>query len=159
MPSKFFHEIGLSQKEAFAGHMLLYFTPMLYLFEKYIFNDWDYLVSLMLLFFLDTFVGALAAVVEGKFKPTIGLKGFGLKLIGYTLTIACIGIIDKTLIAGKANILEGVVDAGAFAIMISFEGASVLKNIYRIYPFKPIKIILSRLEIYYNKQKDRIETD
>jgi len=69
----------------------------------------------------------------------------------------CIGIVDNTLIAGKANWLEGMVDSGAFAVMISFEGASVLKNIYRIYPFEPIKLILKKLEIYYNKQQDKIE--
>ena len=64
---------------------------------------------------------------------------------------------DNALIAGKSNWLEGVVDAGAFAVMIAFEGASVLKNIYRIYPFEPIKFLLKKLEIYYNKNQDKVE--
>lgn len=157
MPSQFFAEIGIPQKGAFALHMLMYGTPAIYLVERYIFNDWDFLISLMLLFFLDTLVGSVAAMIEGVFKPTIGVRRFGLKLIGYTLTILCIGIMDNTLISGRANWLEGVIDAGAFAIMISFEGASVLKNIYRIYPFEPIKVLLSKIEIYYNKQKDKVE--
>lgn len=159
MPSRLFAEIGLSQKTAFGAHMLLYGTPITFLFERYVFNDWDFLISLMLLFFLDTVVGSAAAIVEGKFKPTIGMKRFGLKLIGYTLTILCIGVMDKALISGKANWMEGVIDAGAFAVMLAFEGASVLKNIYRIYPFEPIKHLLAKLEIYYNKQKDKVEKE
>lgn len=157
MPSKLFASIGLSQKTAFGVHMLMYGTPISILFQRYIFNDWDFLVSLMLLLFLDTFVGAMAAFIERDFRPTFGIKRFVLKLIGYTMTIVCIGIVDNTLIAGKANWLEGIVDSGAFAVMISFEGASVLKNIYRIYPFEPIKLILKKLEIYYNKQQDKVE--
>ncbi len=140
-------------------HMLMYGTPITYLFQRYIFNDWDFLISLMLLFILDTIIGSLAAMVEGIFKPTIGARRFGLKLIGYTMTVACIGIMDNTLIAGRANWLEGVIDASAYAILIAFEGASVLKNIYRIYPFEPIKFILRKLEIYYNKQQDKIEKE
>lgn len=137
--------------------MLMYGTPVFYLVERYIFNDWDFLISLMLLFFLDTVVGSTAAVIEGVFRPTIGVKRFGLKLMGYTLTILCIGIMDNTLISGKASWLEGIIDAGAFAVMIAFEGASVLKNIYRIYPFEPIKVLLKKIEIYYNKQRDKVE--
>lgn len=159
MPSKLFAAMGFSQKLSFGLHMAMYGTPVLMFFQKYVFNDWDFLISLMLLFFLDTAVGSLAAMVEGIFKPTIGAKRFGLKLIGYTMTIICIGIMDNTLIAGRANWLEGVVDAGAFAIMIAFEGASVLKNIYRIYPFEPIKFLLKKLEIYYNKQQDKVEKE
>ena len=159
MPSILFARMGLSQKTAFGLHMAMYGTPVLVIFEKYVFNDWDFLVSLLLLFFLDTLVGSFAAIVEGIFKPTIGVKRFGLKLIGYTMTIICIGIMDNALIAGKSNWLEGVVDAGAFAIMIAFEGASVLKNIYRIYPFPTIKYLLKKLEIYYNKQTDKVEKE
>jgi hypothetical protein len=157
MPSKLFASIGLSQKTAFGLHMLMYGTPISILFQRYVFNDWDFLVSLMLLFFLDTFVGSVAAIIERDFRPTFGIRLFSLKLIGYTMTIICIGIMDNTLIAGKSNWLEGIIDSGAFAIMIAFEGASVLKNIYRIYPFEPIKLLLKKMEIYYNTQQDKIE--
>lgn len=159
MPSILFARMGLSQKTAFGLHMAMYGTPVLVIFEKYVFNDWDFLVSLMLLFFLDTLVGSCAAIVEGVFKPTIGVKRFGLKMIGYTVTIICVGIMDNALIAGRANWLEGFIDAGAFAVMIAFEGASVLKNVYRIYPFGSIKFLLKKLEIYYNKQQDKVEKE
>lgn len=159
MPSKLFASLGFSQKTAFGLHMLMYGTPITFLFQKYVFNDWDFLVSLMLLFFLDTLVGSIAAMIEGIFKPTIGMKRFGLKLIGYTLTILCIGIMDNTLIGGRENWMEGIIDAGAYAVMIAFEGASVLKNIYRIYPFEPVKILLKKLEIYYNKQQNKVEKE
>ncbi|WP_373399691.1 phage holin family protein [Algoriphagus halophilus] len=159
MPSKLFASIGLSQKSAFGIHMAMYGTPLLYLFEKYVFDDWDFLVSLILLFFMDTVVGSIASIVEGKFKPSQGAKMFGMKLIGYTFTVICIGIMDNTLIAGRANWLEGIVDAGAYAVLMAFEGASVLKNIYRIYPFEPIKLILAKLEIYYNRQKNKVDPE
>lgn len=157
MPSVLFARIGLSQKTAFGLHMAIYGTPVLMIFEKYVFNDWNFLISLMMLFFLDTLVGSIAAMVEGVFKPTIGVKKFGFKLIGYTMTVICIGIMDNALIAGQANWMEGIIDSGAFAVMIAFEGASVLKNVYRIYPFEPIKLLLRRLEIYYNKNQDKVE--
>ena len=157
MPSKLLASIGIGQKASFGIHMAFYGTPVMYLFEKYIFSDWDFLISLMLLFFLDTFVGSLAAIVEGKFKPTLGFKLFAIKFICYTITILCIGIMDNTLISGQANWMEGIIDAGAFAVMIAFEGASVLKNVYRIYPFQIIQLLLRKLEIYYNRQKDKVD--
>lgn len=137
--------------------MAMYGTPILVVFERYVFNDWEFLFSLALLFLLDTIVGSIAAIIEGSFKPTYGVKRFCLKLLGYMMTIICIGIMDNALIAGKSNWLEGVVDAAAFAVMIAFEGSSVLKNIYRIYPFEQIKFLLKKLEIYYNKQQDKVE--
>jgi phage-related holin len=159
MPSKLFAEIGLSQKAAFAAHIAIYGTPVIYLFERYVFNDWDFLISLLLLFFMDTFVGSVASIIEGKFKPTLGAKMFGIKMIGYTFTVICIGIMDNALIGGRVNWLEGVIDAGAYAILMAFEGASVLKNIYRIYPFEPIKIILAKIEIYYDRQKQKVDPE
>lgn len=157
MPSKLFAHLGLSQKTAYGIHMAMYGTPTLYIFEKYVFNDWDFLVSLCLLVFLDTLFGSVASLIDGTFKPSEGLKKFGLKVLALTGTLLCIGVIDNALIAGERNWLSGVIDAGAFAIMMGFEGASVLKNLYRIYPLEVVKNLLSRLEVYYDRQKKKVD--
>ena len=155
MPSVLFAKLGFSEKLAFGIHMAMYGTPVTYIFQKYVFNDWDFLISLMLLFFLDTVIGTAVAIKEGRFRSTIGLQRFGLKFIGYTLTILCIGIMDNALIAGKSNWMEGIIDAGAYAVMMAFEGVSVLRNIYKIYPFEPVRIILEKLEIYYKNLNNK----
>jgi phage-related holin len=156
MPSKLFASVGLGQKGTYTAHMLMYGAPSLMLFERFIFSDWGYLTSLMALVILDSATGGLASIIDRQFSMVIMYKKLGKKLFGIVIAILCIGILKNATVGGEQNIMSGFIDAGLYAVMLGFEGASVLKNAYKIYPWEPIKIMLSKLEIYYDKKANKV---
>jgi hypothetical protein len=181
MPSKYFKKIGISQTNAFAIHMVMYGTPLLFFFkrlilcempfyfERYIFSDWPYLTSLALLVFLDTLSGGIGALItprvdrSGKkigreFSAIIFYEKLAKKFFGISVYVLVIGVLKNTVINGEQNLLYDIIDSGFYSLMIGFEGASVLRNAYKIYPFEVIKIALRRLEVFYDFQKDRVHT-
>lgn len=135
----------------------MYLSPVLFFFEKYVFNDWDIFISVFLIFFVDTITDTIATLVEQRrIRLTKELIKFVSKFFAIVLTFLCIGIVDNALIGGNTNVLSGIIDATAFAVLLGFEVASTLKNIYRIYPWEPIKHLLAKLEVYYNKREDTV---
>lgn len=180
MPSVFFAKQGLSQQAAYGLHMLMYGTPTLLLiqeflldklpkyFEKYIFNDWPFLGSLLVMVLLDTFSGGVAAWITTTVDETTGkktrlfsarvlYKKMTIKLFGITMYVVAIGTLKNAVIDGEENILADIVDAGFYAVMLGFEAASVLRNTYKIYPFETLKWALSKLEVFYDKKSDKVE--
>lgn len=194
MPTKTLEEFGLSQKNIYCVHVLLYGTPILTLlqvqtytlfdefmdspfqmFENRVFHDYDFLFGLMFLVVMDSLAGGLVAwwdvdkdlnggIVldkngrkQRRFSSTVFYEKMSKKLFGIAVAVLCIGILKNTVIAGEENIMAKIIDSGFYSIMLGFEGASVLKNCYRIYPWEPIKFILRKLEIFYNKKTDKIE--
>lgn len=154
MPTKLLLSWGVSEKVTFGFHMGTYGASLLFFIEKYIFNDWDFLVSLFILVFFDTIFGSLRAIKEGRFKVRTGLSGFALKIIILACTVFAIGVIDNSTIAGESTWFEGYIDAGAFAIMLGFEGASVLRNLYALKPSPIIEYVLQKLDMLTYLSKD-----
>lgn len=156
MPTKLLLSWSLSEKLIFGFHMGTYGAGLLFFVEKYIFNDWDFLISLFILVFLDTIFGCLKAVKEKRFKVRAGLTGFALKIIILACTVFAIGVIDNSRIAGESTWFQGYVDAGAFAIMLGFEGASVLRNLYALKPSPIIEFVLKKLDLLtYIEKNDK----
>lgn len=132
------------------GFKLLSFgTPLLLFVEKYVFSDWDYLISLMLLVGLNTIVGSVAAKVEGRFTTKLFYKKLGIKTFGIAIVLLGVGILKKTKIDGEENYLSDLLDAGFYAIMGGLELLSLLKNAYKIYPWEPIKYAIESIQSYY----------
>lgn len=156
MPSKLFESIGLSKHAAYGIHMAMYGSPILMFFETFIFNDWNFAVSLFLLITLDTAVGGVAHILNRDFSGQIFYKKLAKKLFAIVMTILSIGVLKNAVISGNQNVLSSWIDASLYAVMMGFEGASILKNTYKIYPWEPIKLALKRLEIYYDNQKNRV---
>jgi hypothetical protein len=182
MPSTLFKEVGLSQNQAYGAHMIIYGTPTLYVsrtfllddlpmyFQKYVFNDWPFLTSLLLLVFLDTITGGLAALIYrrwdigakkyvSEFSGRLMYKKLATKAFGITIYVLSIGVLKNTVIDGEENLLSDLVDSGFYSVMIGFELASVLRNTYKIYPFEIIKWALKKLEVFYDKQTDKVNID
>jgi small basic protein len=182
MPSVFFAKHGISQTTAYGLHMFMYGTPVLLViknfiletipghFEKYIFSDWPFLTSLTIIVFFDTITGGIAAMLNRRWNPeknkvTSEFSGIllyqklGKKTLGIALYVMAIGVIKKTVIDGEENLMTDIVDAGFYSVMIGFEGASVLRNIYKIYPFDWIKLALAKLEVFYDKRRDKVKTE
>jgi len=179
MPPKILEDIGLSKNQIFGAHVFLYGTPFLTalqvdtitlgdqffqsplaFFEARIFSDYDFLLGLLFLILLDSLAGGLAAILK---KNSTGLRQFSAvlfytkmakKLFGITIAVLCVGLLKNTIINGEQNILAKIVDAGFYSLMLSFEGASVLKNAYKVYPWEPIKFILKKLEIFNDRKNE-----
>lgn len=154
MPTKLLLSWGLNEKLMFGFHMGTYGASLLFFVERYIFNDWDFLVSLFILVFFDTIFGCVRAIKEKRFKVRNGLVGFALKIVILACTVFAIGVIDNSRIAGESTWFQGYVDAGAFAIMLGFEGASVLRNLYAIKPSPIIEFVLKKLDLLTYISKD-----
>lgn len=144
----------LEDKIAFGLHACLFGTPIFLFIDQFIFNDWSFAISLFILVILDTATGGIASVLNYQFSGQKFWMKLAKKLFALVVVLVCIGVLKKTQIAGSITYLANIVDAAAYSIMIAFEGASVLKNTYRIYPWEPIKIILEKLEYYYNEKKN-----
>lgn len=170
MPAKLLKSIGFNQKGVYSIHLLMYGTPVLTFlqvtteeynwlfnaFERRVFNDWDFLIGLSLAVLFDTLTGGIASILKKEFSGRALYKKLGTKVFGICVSVACIGLMKNTLINGESNLMSYVVDAGFYSVMLGFEGASVLKNCYKIYPWPPIKLVLAKLEIFYNKKTGEI---
>lgn len=174
--------LGFSQNFIFGMNSFLFGTPILFLihnffiteipyyFQKYVFSDWSFLASLTLLVLLDTITGGLGAyltpiksvdgkILGSKFSGVLLYKKLANKTLAITIYVVSIGILKNTIIDGEANILAEIVDSGFYSVMMAFELASVLRNTYKIYPFEVIKLALAKLEVFYDKRKDKVDTE
>jgi hypothetical protein len=167
MPSKLLYRIGLTQKGVYSFHMFMYGGPLLMFlqepsfflgdsalefFERRVFNDYDFLLGLLMLVLLDTITGGFKAINsykmfgesylrdnQGKkvrqFSGRVFYEKMSKKLFGITVAVVWIWVLKNN----------------------KFEGASVLKNSYGIYPWEPIKLILKKLDIFINQKTGKVE--
>ena len=179
---KILSPLGFSQNFIFGMNAFVFGSPILfvihnifineipYYFEKYVFNDWSFLPSLTLLVLLDTITGGLGAYltpIKSADGKVIGTEFSGIKLykklankiFGITIYVVSIGILENTIIHGEANVLADIVDSGFYSVMMAFELASVLRNTYKIYPFEVIKLALEKLEVFYDKKNNKVNTN
>lgn len=174
--------LGFPQKNIFGFHAFFYGTPLLLLlqkfflkklpiyFEQYVFNDWSFLPSLTLLVLLDTITGGLGAyltpiksadgkVIGTEFSEIKLYRKLASKTFAIMIYVVSIGILKNTVIDGEENIMASLVDSSFYSVMMAFELASVLRNTYKIYPFEIIKVALEKVEVFYDKKKDKVKTN
>lgn len=135
----------ISDNLTFGMHSMFIGTPVLYLFERYVFNDWDFLVSIGLLVFFDTIFGAWLAIKEKRFSATKGMSGFAKKLAYIAMSVMLIGIIDNAKIDGQESFFSDVIDSAALSILMAFEAVSAIKNLYKLNPPRSVKTPLEKI--------------
>lgn len=135
----------ISDNITFGFHSAFIGTPVIYLFERYVFNDWDFLVSIGLLVFFDTVFGSWLAIKERRFSATKGMSGF-IKKLGYiAMSVMLIGIIDNAKIGGKESFFSDIIDSAALSVLMAFEAVSAIKNLYKLNPPKSVKSPLGKI--------------
>lgn len=138
------------------GMKLLFFgTPILLFIEQYVFSDWDFLISLMLLVGLNTIVGSVAASVAGEFSTKLFYRKLGIKIFGISIVLLGVGILKKAKIDGEENYLSELLDAGFYSLMGGLELLSLLKNAYKIYPWEPIKYAIESIQTFYFRKRNQ----
>ena len=129
-------------KPAIVGGIALS-VPVHYI-EKYLFADWQFIGSLIVLVVLDTITG----IWKHWTHNTISSKGFGQfckKLILY----GCVLIVTHTLVSfrvkGEPNLVFGWIDTIVYSAIIVREALSIFENVAAIYPDLLPKWLLKKL--------------
>jgi len=134
----------------------LAFTPIVFFVEKYVFNDWNFIVSILLLLILDGLTLVILALVKENYTVIEGLTEFGKKTFATTMTVICLGIIDLASVKIEAGIVIDWINSGFYSVLLGFLGVGILNTIYKIYPWEPIKYLLDKFEM---KRKEKIGQD
>ena len=119
-------------------------APILEMFEKYIFGDWEFVKYLIVLVVIDTLLGFSKHYI----RHDISSKAYGMiakKLIVYSVVMIVAHVIASFTVAGEA--IDSLVWFRYFccsALMVR-EGISILENTNSIYPGLIPKSIVRRL--------------
>jgi phage-related holin len=126
------------------------FGPVIYFIETYVFRDWDLLITILLLIFIDAMVMSVRALSDRTYKIETAFRAFAAKTMAITFTIMCVSVIDLALIDGKNSIIIEWINGGFYSVLLVFIGVSILKNVYQIYPLEFISDILNKLDKWKN---------
>jgi hypothetical protein len=132
----------------------LAFTPVIWFIEKFIWNDWNLLITVVLFIFLDGVALLMRSLVDKQFAMTQAIRSFGIKTMSISLVVLGIGIFDSALINGQPIDMIRMVNYGFYTMILAFMFMSFLNNVYRIYPWEPIKKILDKLNRLFENEKD-----
>jgi phage-related holin len=130
------------------------FGPIIHFIETYVFNDWDFLVTVLLLMFIDAIIMTVRALMQRTYKIETAFNDFFKKTLAITFTITCISIIDLALIDGERSVFIDWVNGGFYSVLLMFINVSILKNIYHIYPLPIIADILDKVDKWKGKNKN-----
>jgi hypothetical protein len=130
------------------------FGPVIYFIETYVFRDWDFLITVLLLIFIDAMVMSVRGITDRTYKIETAFRAFAAKTMAITFTLMCVSIIDLALIDGQNSMIIGWINGGFYSVLLVFIGVSILKNIYQIYPLELISDILNKLDKWKKPPKN-----
>jgi phage-related holin len=119
--------------------------PILTFIERYVFNDWDVLISVSILMLTDTLFGLIASIKSSTFSATKGMSMIFIKIATMAGILVCLGTIALSN-AGNNALFGEVFKNGCYSVLIVFEAISVLKNIYKVKQYQSIKSILEKVK-------------
>lgn len=116
-------------------------TPFIRFFEKYIWNDWQFAATMIILVAIDTFLGFYFAWSTGTVSSR-KLGGVGTKLLVYGMSLATIHNISHHTVHGdQNNILASILpwmDATMYGFFVIREALSINENCGKLgFPLLP----------------------
>lgn len=144
--------LGLIQKSEILTKEVLerawdgkWFALILFFIERYIFSDWPFLIWLLVLIVLDTFLGLGNAFIRWEINP----KKFGgilVKGVVYGSVLIFGHVFENVEISG--NTIPGGVylKMTLYVGVVVVEGISIIRNLGKINPSLVPKFILKRME-------------
>jgi hypothetical protein len=134
-------------------------APWIDYVEKFVFNDWNLLISLGLLILLDTVTGVWRALKKkdpnGKGFTKRGFSKIITKLIVYVGWLLLIGVLEKATIEGRPNIVTDWIHTGAITILMIREAISAGENLLAIRPDGRLKKIVEKLSDFFETDKEK----
>jgi toxin secretion/phage lysis holin len=123
------------------------FAPILSFIEKYIWDDWSFLMFMVLLVAIDTASGTLYAIKEHQFSSK-KMQPLLIKIVVYGLTLITVHIMSAFTVKNQPNTMIADILPYLDSIMYSFlvfrEVLSINENLGKLgYPMLP-KFVLKR---------------
>lgn len=140
--------------QVYIGFKSIILTPFIFFFERFIFSDWDFGISVLILLLIDAFVAISVSMLRKEItvlKMTFEWLLRSLVLLCGVLTFS---VIDKALIDGQPNGLIDWVHSGFLVVFLFAIVAGVLNNLYLIYPAEWIKEILKKIGFKKENNQD-----
>jgi len=132
----------------------LAFTPVIYFIEKYIWNDWNLLITVILLLLGDALALLIRSLFDKNYSLNQAFGSFGLKTVSIALVVYGVGVFDQATIKGNHIEILKIINTGFYTMILGFLLISFLTNIYKIYPWKPIEKMLNKLNRLFENEKD-----
>lgn len=127
-----------------------FLAPMVGIFEKYIFDEWEFLGFIITIVVIDTATGLWKAVILKRANST-DFGGFIIKVVVYGLFLAVIHIIVAFPKSAVAKDIFAWVDDLGYSALIVRESISIIENLGVIRPNLIPSWILRRLKEYDEK--------
>jgi hypothetical protein len=125
------------------------FAPLIYFIEQFIWQDWNLLVTILLLLFMDGFALFIRAMISKDYQITDAMKNFGTKTLSISLVIFGIGVFDSATINNEPLEFLALINYGFYTSLLAFLFISLLTNIYKIYPLEFIGKMIDKLTKIY----------
>jgi toxin secretion/phage lysis holin len=130
-------------------------APFVLLFEKFIFNDWQFAAFVVVAVGVDTLTGIAKALKLGKFNSSKLGKGVLAKLIGYGAALIIVHVILNAPVRGSENEVIGTIvpwlDAVVYSFILIREAISVVENL-GAFGIRPLpKWLLARFQQWDEK--------
>ena len=123
----------------------LVFTPIVWFIEQYIWSDWNLLITIILLLFLDGSALCLRAILNKSYTIAEAMRNFGVKTLSIALVVFAIGVFDSATVKGNQIQVLELINYGFYTMLLAFLFISLLTNIYKIYPLEFIKKMIDKL--------------
>lgn len=142
-------EIGLNLMKLFtdvrsieAGWMI---APLTFFVNEYVFQDWHFLVNLMIIITIDTILGFICAYRAQSVSSESFSKVFS-KIIVYSLMLVATHTACHMKINGELNFMLSWVDSFVYTTIVVRELLSIFEKTTILGYFKPPAWILSKLK-------------
>lgn len=152
------HDLTDASKYKIPIILAAFMAPMVGMFEKYVFSDWEFLGFLIVIVAIDTATGLWKAVVLKRANST-DFGGFIIKVVVYGLFLAVIHIIVAFPKSPLAKEIFAWVDDLGYSALIVRESISIIENLGVIKPNLIPTWILRRLKEYDETGKFKTQND
>ena len=101
--------------------------------DKYVFQDWQFVISLVIIITVDTFLGVYGSWKQGRFSSK-GFSKFFEKVVIYFAVLILTHVMGTFKIDGEVNTLFSWFDHFTYSAIMIREAISILENVGRIRP-------------------------
>lgn len=133
--------------------MLPYITGVFVFIENYIYNDWDFLISLLVLMVLDLITGIWKSIKNNTAVTSIGLRDTAIKVIQYSVFLIVVHVLINFKVDGKTIGLLNYADELGYSFLIIIEAKSILENLQKIDDRLDLSPLIDRLKILIKKKE------
>jgi hypothetical protein len=140
--------------QVITGFKAIVLTPFIFFFEKFIFSDWDFGISILILLLIDAFVAISVSLLKKEITVLKMIFEWLLRSLVLLCGVITVSVIDKALIEGKENGMIDWVHSGFLIVFLFAIGAGILNNLYLVYPAEWIKEVLKRIGFKKDNNSD-----